>query len=85
MCRAKSIITIIISTIGGLHRRIKLGRRDEATEARLLASDTTNFSAHLTHLIRKIVKKTTKINMHEMKLIHDSGERCLYSRRRRWS
>ena len=85
MCRARSIITITISTIRGLHKRIRQGRRSKATKTGLSASDTTNPSVLLTHLIRKMVKTTTKINMHKLKLSRDGSERCLYSRRRRWS
>ena len=84
MCKAKSIITIIISTSWRLHRRITLGKRNETTKTRLSTSNTTNLGVHLTHLIRKMVKTTTKISTHELKLIHDGSERCLYSRRR-WS
>ena len=62
--RARSIITIVISTIKGLLRRIMIGRRGEAIEARLSVSNTTNPCVHLTHLIKKIVKMTTKINSH---------------------
>ena len=85
MCRAKSIITIIISTIKGLHRRIKQGRRSKATKTGLSTSDTTNTSVHLTHLTKKMVKTTTKISRHKLKLIHDGSETCLSSRRKRWS
>ena len=85
MTRARCIITIIISTSRGLHRRIGWERRSKATKTRLSVSDTTNPGVHLTHFIKKMVKMTTKISMHELKLIHDSSERCLYSRRRRRS
>ena len=84
MCRARSIITITISTIRGLHRRIRQGRRSKATKTGLSASDTTNSSVLLTHLIRKMVKPITKINTHKLKLVHDGSEKCLYSRRRWW-
>ena len=83
--RAKSIITIIISTSQRLHRRIRRERRSETTKMRLLASDKTNPGVHLTHLIRKMVKTTTEISTHELKPIHDGSERCLYSKRRRLS
>ena len=83
--RARSIITIIISTRWRLHKRIGLGRRSKATKTRLSASDKTNPVVHLTHLIRKMVKTTTKISMYDLKLIYDGSERCLYSKRRRLS
>ena len=85
ICKAKSIITVIISTIRRLHRRIKRGRRSKATKTGLSASNMTNPGVYLTHLIRKMVKTTTKISTHELNLIHDGSERCLNSRRRRWS
>ena len=80
MCRARSII----STIKGLHRRIRRWRKSKVTKMGLSTSNTTNLGVHLTYLIRKMVKTTTKISTHELKLIHDGSERCLYSRRR-WS
>ena len=83
MSRARSIIPLIISTSRGLHKRIE--RKSKTTKMKLSTSDTTNPSVHLTHLIRKMVKTTTKINMHKMELIHDGSKRCLYSRRRRRS
>jgi len=48
-----------------------------------VVSDATNPGVHLTHLIEKIVKTTTKISTHELKLIHDGGKRDLYFRRGR--
>ena len=83
--RARSNITIIISTSRRLHRRITLWSKDEAIEDRLSVSDPTNPGVHLTHLISKMVKMTTKISMHVLKLIHDGNKRCLYSKSRRWS
>ena len=85
MSKAKSIITFITSTIRRLLKRIKRGRRSKATKTGLLVSDTTNLGVHPTHLIREMLKMTTKICMHELELIHDGCERCLYSRRKRWS
>ena len=64
--RARSIITIIIiiSTSKRLLKRTTLCRRDEATKARLLASNLANLGVHLTHL-----KTTIKIISHELNLI----------------
>ena len=78
--RARSIITIIISTSRRLLRRTTLWIRGEATKARLSTSDSANPGVHLTHL-----KTTIKIISHELKLIQNGRKRCLYSRRKRWS
>ena len=84
MCRARSIITIIISIIKGLCKRIRHGEgaKPPRWDCR---RDTTNPSVHLTHLIRTMVKTTTKIITHKVNLIHDGNDRCLYFERRRWS
>ena len=85
MIIARSIITLIISTIRRLHKRIKWGRRSKATNTGRLTNDMTNPGVHLTYLISKMVKTTTKISTHELELIRDGNKRCLYSRRKRWS
>ena len=85
MSRARSIITLIISTIKRHLKMIRWGRKSKTTKMGLSPSNTTNPGVHLTHLIRNMVKKTTKISTHELELIHDGSKRCLYSRRRRWS
>ena len=77
--RAKSII-IIITTIRRVLSRIERRRMSKITETRLLMSDATNSSVHLTHLIRKMVKMTTKINTHVLKLIQNGNKRCIYSK-----
>ena len=41
-----------------------------------------NPSVHLTNLFKNVVKMTTKIYTHMLKLIHDGSKRCLYFRRR---
>ena len=83
--RARSIITII-STIRIILSRLKWGRRSKSAMTRLSASDATNPSIHLTHVIKNVVK--TKISMHMLKMVHNGSKRCLYSRRgrrsRRW-
>ena len=81
---ARSII-IIISTIRRVLCRLRRGRRRKTTKMRLSVSNATNFGVHLTHLIRKMVKMTTKISPHVLKLIHNGRKRCLYFRRGRWS
>ena len=78
--RAKSIIIIIITTIRRVLSRIERRRMSKITETRLLLSDVTNSSVHLTHLIRKMVKTTTKINTHVLKLIQNGSKRCIYSK-----
>ena len=84
--KAKSIIIIIISPIWRrLFSRLGCGRRSKTTKARLEVSDATNLGVHLTYLIGKMVKTPTKINTHELKLIHDGNKRNLCSRRRRMS
>jgi len=66
---------IIISTIRRRHlSKLGCGRRSKTTKARLAASDATNPGVHLTHLIGKKVKMTTKISTHELKLIHDGND-----------
>jgi len=71
--RARSIITIIISTIWrrGLLNMLRWSWGCKTTKARLATSDATDFDVHLTHLIGKMVKTTTKISTHMLKLIHD--------------
>ena len=80
--RSGSIITL---TIRRLLRWIEWGKMSKTTKTWLTASDVANPGVHLTHLIRKIIKITTKISMHVLKLIQDSNKKCLHSRRRRWS
>ena len=81
--RSKSIITLSLSTLRRLLNRLGRGRNSKTTNMRLSSSDATNFSVHLTHLIRNMVKTTTKISTHMLKLIHNGSKRCLYSRRGR--
>ena len=85
--RARSII-IIISTIRLLLSKPRRGRRSKTTKTRLSSSDATNSGVHLTRLIRNMVKMTTKISTHMLKLSHNGNKRCLYSGRgrcsRRW-
>ena len=85
MGRATNIITLIISTSRRLLIKLRRGRGSKTAKTRLSASNATNPSVHLTHLIRKMVKTTTKISTHELKLIHNGSESDPYSRRRRWS
>ena len=62
-------------------------RGSKTTKARLAASDATNLGVHLTHLIKKMVKMTTKISTHVLKLLHDAREIDIYPRgwrRGRW-
>ena len=61
-----------------------LGRRNEATKVRLSLSNLANLGVHLTHLIKQIVKMSTKIIQNKQMLIQDGSKRCLHSRRRRW-
>ena len=85
MGRATLIITLIISTNKRLLSKLGWGRGSKTAKTRLSASDATNSSVHLTHLIKKMVKTTTKINTHELKLIHNGSESDPYSRKRRWN
>ena len=60
----------------------------KTTKTRLSASYATDSSVHLTHLIRNVVKTTTKISTHVLKLVHNGSKGRLNSRRRRrrrWS
>ena len=86
--KARSIIIIIISTIKILLSKPKRGRRSKTTKTRLSSSDATNSGVHLTRFIRNMVKMTTKISTHMLKLSHNGNKRCLYSGRgrcsRRW-
>ena len=78
--RARTIITIIY-TIRRILSRLRCRRMGKSAKARLTASDVTNPGVHLTHLIKKIVQKITKISTHELKLIHNGSKRCLSSKR----
>ena len=79
---ARIIIIIIISTIQKrLLSWLGWGRRSKTTKVRLEASDATNPGVHLTHLIKNMVKTTTKISTHKLKLIHEGSERDLSFRR----
>ena len=68
------IITNIIILINqGLWR--KRWRMSKTTKASLFASNATNSSVHLTHLIGEIVKTTTKISLYLLKLHHVMASR----------
>ena len=82
--RARTIITII-STTRRILSRLRCRRRSKSAKTRLTASNVTYLGVHLTHLIKKIVKTTTKISTNELKLIHNSSKRCLNSKRGIWS
>ena len=82
--RARTIITFI-STIRRILSRLRCRRRSKSAKMRLMASDVTNLGVLLTHLIKKIVKKTIKISTPELKLIHNGSKRCLNFRRGIWS
>ena len=71
--RARTInIIIIISTRKGLLSRLGWRKGPKTTKARLAGSDAIDSSVHLTHLIRQMVKTTTKISTHVLKLLHMS-------------
>ena len=63
------ITSIIILISRGLWRR--RWRRSKTDNASLSACYATNSGVHLTHLICEIVKMTTKVNLHSLKLHHD--------------
>ena len=73
LLKARSII-IILSTSRRIQGRITLGRRNEATKVRLLLSNPANLGVHLTHIISKMVKTSTKIILNELKLIQDARD-----------
>ena len=52
--------------------------RHKTTKVRLVASDAIDSGVHLTHLIEQMVKTTTKISTHVLKLLHDvnKGDNC---------
>ena len=82
--RARAIdIIIIISIRRGLLSRLEWRWGRETIKARLAASDATDFGVHMTHFIRQIVKTTTKINIHVLKLIHDVSRRDIFLERGR--
>ena len=75
--KARNIIIIIISISRRLYERITLGTTDEATEMRLLASDTTNLQ-----------KDGQDDNQNQLAWAENDPkwqQGCLYSRRRGWS
>ena len=83
--RARTIsIIIIISTRQGLLKGLGWRWRRKTTKTRLVASDATDSSVHVTHLIRQMVKTTTKISTYVLKLLHDVSEKdiCLKGGRR---
>ena len=86
--RARTInIIIIISTRRELLKRLEWRWGCKTTKVRLVASDATDSSVHLIHLIRQMVKTTIKISMHVLEQLHDASERDIYprgGRRGRW-
>ena len=67
---ASTILIIIIER--GLWRR--RGRRSKTCHASLSASNAAHSIVHVTHLINEIVKTTTKVSLHLLKLLHDGLE-----------
>ena len=65
-------VCIILIIRRGLQRR--RGRRSKTSHASLLAGNAAYSSVHLTHLISGIVKTTTKVSLHLLKLLHDDLE-----------
>ena len=55
----------------------------ETNKARLSTGNATDSGVNLTHLICKIVKTSTKINLHLLKLRHDGHQGHTNCRRRR--
>ena len=71
--RASSLMLMITSIVilisWNLRRRRWKG--SEITKASLSMSDMTDLGVYLTHLIGEIVKMTTKVSLHLLKLRHD--------------
>ena len=66
------IILIIYRRRG--RRMLWRGWRSKTNHSNLFVGIATNSSVHLTHLICEIVKTTTKVNLHLLKLCHDGLE-----------
>ena len=79
--RRASITLLVINIINrGLWRR--RWRRIKTSHASLPTGNVAYSGVHLTHLISEIVKTTTKVSLHPLKLLHNgikghttSGER----------
>ena len=90
--RASIILIILIIIIKrGLYRR--RGRTSKTSLASLPTGNASLEGLHLTHLISEIVKTTTQVSLHPLKLLHNgieghttSGERGRSGRKqsRRW-
>ena len=79
-----SIILIILRRRGrGMLWR---GWRSKANHASLFAGNATDLGVHRTHLICEIVKTTTKVSLHSLKLHHDGlkGHTTSCGGRRSW-
>ena len=86
--RRASIILLVINIISR-----GLWRRSKTSHASLPTGNVAYSGVHLTHLISEIVKTTTKVSLHPLKLLHNgieghttSGERGRSGRKqsRRW-
>ena len=81
--RKANIILIILKRRNYRTLWKRRGRRSIAADASLSAYNASYPSVDLTHLISEIVKMTTKISMHPLKLLHDGIESdTSYERRR---
>ena len=72
--RKANIILIILKRRNYRTLWRRRGRRSIAADASLSAYNASYPSVDLTHLISEIVKMTTKISMHPLRLLHDGIE-----------
>ena len=68
------LIIIILINIIFINRRSLWKRRGKRCNMSLSTGNATKSGVHLTHLICEIVKTTTKVSLHLLKLRHDGLE-----------